>query len=103
LSNQASFTEEGRVLFVAKVLGTVVATVKHEVYQGRKVMVVQPVDLHGNYKGDSMLAVDEVRAGVGDTVLVLNEGASARQVVNNELAPLRAVIMGVVDHYGADI
>jgi microcompartment protein CcmK/EutM len=91
------------VLFIAKVLGTVVASVKHEVYQGKKIMVVQPVDLHGNYKGNSLLAIDEVRAGVGDTVLVLNEGSSARQVVNNELAPLRAVIMGVVDHYGVEI
>ncbi len=90
-------------MFVARVLGTVVATVKHEAYQGRKIMVVQPLDLDGSHQGNSMLAIDEVQAGVGDTVLVLNEGSSARQVVNNELAPLRAVIMGVVDHYGREI
>ncbi len=90
-------------MFIAEVLGTVVASEKHEAYQGRKIMVVQPLDLQGNSCGNSLLAIDEVRAGVGDTVLVLNEGSSARQVVNDDLAPLRAVIMGVVDHYGLEI
>lgn len=79
-----------------------VASIKHEVYEGRKIMVVQPLDLCGNNQGNSLLAIDEVRAGVGDTVLVLNEGSSARQIVKDEYAPVRAVIMGVVDHYGIE-
>ncbi len=86
-------------MFIAKVLGTIVASVKHEIYEGRKIMVVQPLDLCGKEQGNSILAIDEVRAGVGDTVLVLNEGSSARQIVKDECAPVRAVIMGVVDHY----
>ena len=86
-------------MFIAKVLGNIVASVKHEAYEGRKIMVVQPLDLSGNNQGNSLLAIDEVRAGVGDTVLVLNEGSSARQIVKDEYAPVRAVIMGVVDHY----
>ncbi len=90
-------------MFIAKVIGTVVATEKHEAYQGRKIMVVQPLDLQGNSHGNSILAIDEVSAGTGDTVLVLNEGSSARQIVNNDLAPLRAVIMGIVDHYGQEL
>ena len=89
-------------MFIAKVMGTVVSTIKHPVYAGKKIMVVQPLNLDGSPKGDSLLAVDEVQAGVGDTVLVLNEGSGARQIVQNEQGPIRAIIMGIVDQYGED-
>ena len=87
-------------MFIAKVIGNVVSTIKHPVYAGKKIMVVQPLNLDGSPKGDSLLAVDEVQAGVGDTVLVLNEGSGARQIVQNEQGPVRAIIMGIVDQYG---
>ncbi len=86
-------------MFIAKVLGSIVATIKHKIYEGEKIMVVQPLDLLGGDKDDSLLAVDKVCAGAGDTVLVLNEGSSARQVAGDDKAPIRAIIMGVVDHY----
>ena len=90
-------------MFIARVLGTVVSTVKHEAYQGKKILVVQPLDLQGEGQGGSLLALDEVQAGAGDTVLVLNEGSGARQILKDDLAPVRAIIMGIVDHYGAEI
>lgn len=90
-------------MFIAQVLGTVVATIKHEAYQGEKIMIVQPVDLNGSAKGQSLLALDKVQAGEGDTVLVLNEGSSARHILNNDLAPARAIIMGIVDSYGDEL
>jgi len=90
-------------MFIARVLGTIVATIKHEAYQGEKIMVVQPLDLAGNSQGQSLLALDKVQAGEGDTVLVLNEGSSARHVLNNDQAPVRAIIMGVVDFYGNEL
>jgi len=89
-------------MFIAKVIGNVVATLKHPVYAGKKIMVVQPLNLDGSPKGDSLLAVDEVQAGEGDTVLVLNEGSGARQIVQNEQGPIRAIIMGIVDQYGEE-
>lgn len=90
-------------MFIAKVLGTVVATIKHEAYLGQKILIVQPVDLKGKARGQSLLALDKVQAGEGDTVLVLNEGSSARHVLKNDLAPVRAIIMGVVDFYGNEL
>ncbi len=90
-------------MFIAKVLGTVVATIKHEAYNNEKIMVVQPVDLAGNVKGQSLLALDKVQAGEGDIVLVLNEGSSARLILNNDMAPVRAIIMGIVDFYGDEL
>ena len=90
-------------MFIAKVLGTVVATIKHEAYRGEKIMVVQPLDLAGRARGRSLLALDKVQAGEGDVVLVLNEGSSARLVLSNDVAPVRAIIMGVVDAYGDEL
>lgn len=87
-------------MFIARVMGTVVSTVKHPAYNQEKIMIVQPLDLHGNMQGHSLLALDKAQAGEGDTVLVLNEGSSARHVLNNDLAPARAIIMGIVDSYG---
>ena len=87
-------------MVIAKVLGNIVATIKHEAYNGEKIMVVQPIDLQGEPQGKSLLALDKVQAGEGDTVIVLNEGSSARLILNNDIAPARAIIMGIVDSYG---
>jgi len=86
-------------MFIAQVKGTITSTIKHPVYRGRKLLILQPLDLHGQPWGKSLLAIDEVQAGEGDIVLVLNEGSSARFIVRDELAPVRAVVVGVVDHY----
>ncbi len=90
-------------MFIAKVLGTVVSTIKHEAYEGEKIMVVQPLALDGAHQGRSLLALDKAQAGEGDTVLVLNEGSSARYILEDDMAPARAVIMGVVDFYGDEL
>lgn len=82
---------------LCRVLGTVVATAKHPTYVGRKLMVVQPVDEHGERQGDSFLAVDRVQAGEGDLVLVNQEGNGARQLIPIELLPIRSLIVGIVD------
>ncbi len=84
---------------LCKVLGPVVSTAKHPEYHGRKLLVVQPIDEHGQPKGSSYLAVDTVQAGQGDQVLVLSEGTGARQILKRQGAiPIRSLIVGVVDH-----
>ncbi len=85
-------------MIVAQVIGNVVATVKHPHYKGKKVLVVQPVGPDGKPRGKSFLAVDGVQAGIGDRVLVVDEGGSARLAVNDEAAvTIRAAVCGIVD------
>lgn len=84
-------------MIICRVEATVVATIKHPVYQGCKVLMVQPIDARGEPVGESFLSVDFVQAGVGDRVLVVKEGSSARLVFGKEIAPVHSVIVGVID------
>lgn len=84
-------------MYIGLVTGTVVATVKHEAFDGRKLLIVDQLDLVGEPTGTYDICVDMVQAGVGDRVLVLDEGNGARQVLNRAVAPVRAVIVGIVD------
>jgi len=85
-------------VILARVVATVVSTEKHRHYLGHKILVVQPTDPSGNPKGRSLLAVDGVQAGIGDLVLVVDEGGSARSVIGDEAAlTIRTAICGIVD------
>jgi ethanolamine utilization protein EutN len=83
---------------LCRVLGNVVATAKHPVYQGQTLLVVQPIDASGVDVGSSFLAVDRVQAGPGDRVLVMSEGNGVRQIVQmGAQVPIRSLIVGIVD------
>jgi microcompartment protein CcmK/EutM len=83
---------------LCKVLGNVVATTHHPSFDGRKLMIVQPLDEAGKNAGDSFLAVDMVQAGPGDTVLVNREGNGNRQLLKmGAIVPIRSLIVGIVD------
>ena len=88
-------------MYIGRVVGTVVATIKHEAFHARKLLVVDRLDLAGKPAGEPTIeydiCVDMVQAGVGDLVLVIDEGNGARQVLRREVAPVRAVIVGIVD------
>jgi len=84
-------------MYVGLVTGTVVATIKHEAFFGRKLLVVDQLGLDGEPNGHYDICVDMVQAGVGDRVLVIDEGNGARQVLKRKVAPVRAVIVGIVD------
>ena len=75
------------------VAGPVWMTLKHPAYEGRKLLVVRPEEGDGG----EVLAVDLVDAGKGDRVLLLEEGSGARQLLGDANAPIRSVIVGVVD------
>lgn len=80
------------------VKGTITSTHKQEVYVGRKLMVVQPINLEGKPVGKEEIAVDTVGAGVGEVVLFLKEGGSARSAMQVKgTAPVNEVIIGIVD------
>jgi microcompartment protein CcmK/EutM len=85
-------------MYIGRVAGTVVSTIKNDLYVGRKLLVVDKLDLSGQATAKYDIAVDMVQAGVGDLVLVLDEGNSARQIVDREPdGAIRAVIVGIVD------
>jgi len=84
-------------MYVGRVSGTVVATIKHEAFHGRKLLVVEHIDPAGEPTGAYDICVDTVQAGAGDQVLVIDEGNGARQILNRKEAPVRAVIVGIVD------
>lgn len=84
-------------MILCKVTGTIVSTQKQETLNGYKLLIVQPVDLDGMPIGKDMLAIDQVDAGVGDTVLVIQEGAGAQQILKRKDVPVHTIIVAVVD------
>ena len=85
-------------MMIGRVSGTVVSTINAPVYDGRRLLLCDLLDEKGQASiGSYLIAVDSVGAGAGETVLILDEGNSARQVVAMEDAPIRAVIVGIVD------
>lgn len=85
-------------MILARVLGNVVATQKNARYQNARIMLVQPVNLDGTWRGHSMLALDSVDAGEGDLVIVVQEGWSASTAATGEAgAAIDSAIIGVVD------
>ncbi len=82
---------------LARVTGTVVSTIQAPAFDGRKLLLCDLLDLAGQPTGDYQLAVDSVGAGAGETVILLDEGNGARQVLGDPSAPVRTVVAGVVD------
>ncbi|MCP4397271.1 MAG: EutN/CcmL family microcompartment protein [bacterium] len=88
---------------LGKVIGDVVSTMKHQDYDGYKILVIQPVDHQGEPVGKSFLALDAVQAGIGDTVLVIDEGGSGRAVLEApENRTVRTVVSGIVDEVSTE-
>jgi ethanolamine utilization protein EutN len=86
-------------MYLGIVKGTIVAERKAAGLEGKKLLLVQPVDEHGAPTGDLQAAVDTVQAGVGDKVLVLTEGTGIRQILKQgDIVPIRSLIVGIVDH-----
>ena len=84
-------------MILGRVLGEVVATQKHPSHQGRKLLLVQPVNPDDSERGETVLALDAVDAGVGDRVLVVQEGYAAMSAAGRIDAPIDMTIVGVVD------
>jgi ethanolamine utilization protein EutN len=82
---------------IGTVIGEIHSTINHPFYEGRKLLVVARTDPAGEPVGGYLIAVDAVGAGVGERVLVLDEGNSARQVFAAEGAPVRSVVLGIID------
>lgn len=88
-------------MYIGKVVSTVVATVKHPTFDDHKLLLVEVLGLDGEGTPKYDICVDSVQAGVGDTVLVMDEGSGAKQILGQKAEPgqgaVRAVIVGIVD------
>lgn len=83
-------------MLIGKVIGNVWATRKNDDLSGCKLMVVDPYQYAGHSKAYPVVAVDQIGAGIGETVLVVS-GSSARVAIGNGTAPIDHVIVGVID------
>ncbi len=89
-------------MILGTVRGNIVSTINHPFYDGKKLLIVEKEDFAGK-PGGYLIAIDSgVGAGVGERVLVIDEGNSARQVVKNKDAPLRSIIIGIVDRVDSE-
>ena len=84
-------------MLIGRVIGEVVATQKHPSHEGRKVLVVQPLNLDGSNRGDAVLALDAVDAGVGDRILLATDGWAASSAVGRPQTPIDMAVIGFID------
>ncbi|SPE43462.1 Ethanolamine utilization protein EutN/carboxysome structural protein Ccml [Candidatus Sulfopaludibacter sp. SbA3] len=85
-------------MLIGQVIGELVATQKHRSHEGRKLLLVQPLNLDGSNRGDAVVALDAVDAGVGDKVLLTTEGFSAMTSVGRPNSPIDMAVIGFIDH-----
>lgn len=86
---------------VGQVVGTVVSTINIPILDDHRLLLCDLQDADGNPEGYT-IAIDVVDAGMGDTVLVLDEGNSARQILGLDAGAIRALVVGVVDEMTVD-
>ena len=84
-------------MLIGRVVGNLVATQKNAKLEGSKLLLVQPLDLKGEPKGATVIAIDGVDAGIGDKVLLIQDGRSAQLVLGRGVAAVDAAVIGVVD------
>ena len=85
-------------MLIGRVVGELVATHKHPSHEGCKILLVQPLNLDGSKRGEAVVAMDAVDAGVGDQVLVTTEGFSAMTSVGRPGSPIDMAVIGFIDH-----
>jgi len=85
-------------MILARVTGRITSTIHHPDMEGRSLLVLDKIDPKGQPTGGYLIAVDTVGAGAGETVLVLDEGNGARQILGGADLPVRSVVVGILDY-----
>ncbi len=85
-------------MILAEVVGTVVAPVQIPVLEGKTLLILRPISPDGRPSGKTRIGVDRAQAGVGDRVLILDEGNSARQILGDKNAAVKTIVVAVVDY-----
>lgn len=88
-------------MFLARVIGSVVSPVQHPALEGERLLLLRRLKPDGTPAGSTRIALDRAGAGPGEWVLVVDEGNAGRQLVERPDAPVKTVIVAVVDHVDA--
>ena len=84
-------------MILGRVIGSVVSTIHHPIVDGHKLLLAERLDQNSRATGGYVIAFDAVGAGHGETVLILDEGNGARQILDDADAPVRSIVVGIVD------
>jgi microcompartment protein CcmK/EutM len=87
---------------IGRVIGDVSSTQKHPSHDGRKLLLVQPLDLDGSERGTAIVAVDGVNAGIGDRVLLVQDGFAAFSTLGLKPSPIDSAVIGIIDRVDLD-
>ena len=85
-------------MILARVAGRITSTIHHPDMEGQRLLVLDKIDPAGEPTGGYLIAVDSVGAGAGETVIVLDEGNGARQILGGADMPVRSIVVGIVDY-----
>ena len=89
-------------MFLADVIGTVVAPVQIPILEGRTLLLLRPLSPRGDAGGLARIGIDHVGAGIGDRVLVIDEGNAGRQILGDPQGAVKTIVVGVVDYVELD-
>lgn len=84
-------------MFLGEIVGTVVSPVQIPILDGQKLLLIRPITPDGRPSGKTRIGIDRAQAGVGDRVIVIDEGNSARQILGDPKGAVKTIIVGVVD------
>ena len=84
-------------MILGRITGSVVSTIHHPIVDGRRLLLAERLDANGKPTGGYLIAMDAIGAGKGEVVLILDEGNGARQVLGDDAAPVRSLVVGIVD------
>jgi len=84
-------------MILGRITGSIVSTIHHGIVDGHKLLVAERLDANGHPSGGYLIAFDAIGAGQGETVLILDEGNGARQILDDADAPVRSIVVGIVD------
>ena len=84
-------------MILGRISGSVVSTIHHPCVNGQRLLLVERLAADGSASSGYLIAFDAVGAGNGETVLVLDEGNGARQILGDPAAPVRSLVVGIVD------
>jgi ethanolamine utilization protein EutN len=89
-------------MILARITGSVVSTIHHPIVDGHTLLLAERLDPDLKPSGGYLIAMDAIGAGQGETVLILDEGSGARQILGDDNAPIRSIVVGIVDMVDLD-
>ncbi|GAB4275566.1 MAG: hypothetical protein Kow0029_16850 [Candidatus Rifleibacteriota bacterium] len=89
-------------MVVGKVIKKIVSTIKNTAYEGRPLLLVQPLNMQMKEKGAEVLCIDFIGADIGELVMVMKEGSSVNDLLGTKESPADAAIVAIVDSIDID-